>query len=278
MHNKKSENKVPAKHKVPLEHAHVKTITAYLILLVLALTCISALAFMSPSFIGYVTFSESVVSAEPETISMASSGKVQIKTDLDNINSIMLSGKLFGIGTAAVFLEKDGKDYLAYYFKGDASDTITFTNMCYDTCHIEDLPKLNTLRFELDNMMIDINNIKYTYSRIIDFELQPRTIEINYKTDPAKIITLTLTNNELTDYKVLLYIDGPLSSSFSWQGSLVHMTKDMPEKNISMTVKLPSNLPEGEYPHKVTARYIPPDTYDFIGESPVAESFITVVN
>ena len=92
------------------------------------------------------------------------------------------------------------------------------------------------------------------------------------------MIELKLTNKQMTDYSVLLYIDGPLSGSFSWQGSLIHMTPDQPEKIIPIAVKLPSNLPKGEYAHKVTARYIPPDTYDFIGESPVAESFITIIN
>ena len=56
------------------------------------------------------------------------------------------------------------------------------------------------------------------------------------------------------------------------------MTSDQPELSIPITVKLPSNLPAGEYTHKITARYVPPDTHDFIGESPVAETFVTVYN
>jgi hypothetical protein len=56
------------------------------------------------------------------------------------------------------------------------------------------------------------------------------------------------------------------------------VTKDDPEKIIPITVKLPSNLPKGTYTNKITARYVPPGTYDFVGESPVAESFITIEN
>jgi hypothetical protein len=238
----------------------------------------SALLYIGVETTGFVTFSESVSSSEQESFSVFSSKEVQISTDLDNINSMMLSGTVYGEGKAAVFLVTPEKNYLAYYFEGDATRGVNFTNMCYDTCHLENLGQDNTLLFDLEGMRVDIDKITYLYSRLIDFDLEPRTIEIDYNKEPAKVIDIRLTNRELADYTVLLYIDGPLSSSFSWQGSLIHMTPEESEKTVPITVKLPSNLPKGEYTHKITARYVPPGTYDFVGESPVAESFVVVVN
>lgn len=252
--------------------------TPHFLLFVIAATCLSILFYFGPEITGFVTFSESVAKSESGTIFMQSSGHVSVNTDLENINSMVLSGTIYGSGTAAVFVLGPTRNYLAYYFEGDAKEGITFKDMCYDTCHIEDLDSENTLLFELDGTSINIDSIKYTYGRIIDFELEPRSVVIDYSKEKAKVIELTLTNNQLTDYSVILYIDGPLSNSFSWQGSLIHMTPEEPSKMIPITIRLPSDLPEGTYTHKITARYVPPDTYDFIGESPVAETFVTVKN
>ncbi|MBU2560755.1 MAG: hypothetical protein KKD17_00505 [Nanoarchaeota archaeon] len=254
------------------------TFPGYFLAFALAVACVAALFYLGSDITGFVTFSESVVRTETDSFAVFEPGTVNIKTDLENINSIMLSGTVYGNGKAAVFLQGPERRYLAYYFEGDATEGVAFDDMCYDTCHVEGLGSENTLVFELDNLWIDVSRVKYVYGRIIDFELEPLVVPIDYTKEPARVIELKLTNRQLADYTVLLYLDGPLSSSFSWQGSLVHMAPDTPEKIIPITMKLPSNLPKGTYTHKVTARYVPPGTYDFVGESPVAESFITVYN
>jgi len=250
---------------------------SYVLLLLICILCVSVLYF-GTEITGFVTFSESVVKNDNDSISVVSSGVVPIETDLENINSMMLSGTVSGNGKAAVFLVGEGRNYLAYYFEGDASEGVKFSDMCYDTCHIEGISNSNRLLFELEGTTVSIDKIKYMYSRIIDFELEPIRTEIDYNEEKAKVIDIRLTNKENTDYTVLLYVDGPLSSSFSWQGSLVHMTPDVSEKIIPVTVKLPSNLPKGTFVNKISARYVPPDTYDFVGESPVAESFVVINN
>jgi hypothetical protein len=250
----------------------------YLFLFVFLGVVFSALLYLGISTTGFVTFSESVYKADGDSFSVASSSSVRISTDLDSINALLLSGVVHGKGKAAVFLERPDRKYLAYYFEGDASSGVEFRDMCYDTCHVDGLDRSNTLLFELSGTSIDVSKVTYLYSRIIDFALEPLVVNIDYSREPASIVELRLTNRELADYSVLLYVDGPLSSSFSWQGSLIHMTKDDPEKIIPITVKLPSNLPKGTYTNKITARYVPPGTYDFVGESPVAESFITIEN
>lgn len=255
-----------------------KAYFAYIFLFVIAAACIAGLFYFRSDITGFVTFSESVVKTEAGGFSATQPGTVKITTDIDNINTIMLSGKVYGKGKAAVFLVKPDRKYLAYYFEGDASDGVEFKDMCYDTCHIEGLGKENELEFQLQGTTIDISSVKYLYSRIIDFELEPLVTQIDYAKEKATIVEVKLTNSQKTDYTVLLYVDGPLSSSFSWQGSLVHMTPEEPEKTIPITIKLPNNLPKGTYTNKITARYVPPDTYDFVGESPVAESFMTVNN
>ncbi|MBW2964559.1 hypothetical protein KY363_03795 [Candidatus Woesearchaeota archaeon] len=255
---------------------HAQHYTAVFVLIAIATVCLSVLIFFGAELTGFVTFSETVSAVAPETLAVSDSGSVDISTDLDEINAILLSGTVTGSGKAAIFLEGEGRNYLAYYFEGDAKDGVRFTDMCYDTCHLEGLGKDNRLWFELEGTAITVDRIKYLYSRIIDFDLEPRVIGIEYQKEPASVIELRLTNRELTDYTVLLYIDGPLSSSFSWQGSLIHMDSGTPEKRIPITVKLPSNLPKGEYVHKISARYVPPGDYEFVGEAPVAETFVTV--
>lgn len=260
----------------PVTHSRTKAYIGYFLVIAVAVFGISILAHFGPSITGFVTFSETVERAEDAGFSVSESGSVRVSTDLERVNAMMLSGRVYGDGKAAVFVQGPERNHLAYYFEGDAGDGVEFSDMCYDTCHVEGLGGENTLVFELDNTRIDIDSIRYSYNRIIDFDLQPRKIGIDYSEGRASVIELTLTNRELTDYSVLLYIDGPLSSSFSWQGSLIHMTPEQPRKVIPITVKLPSNLREGEYTHRITARYVPPDTYDFAGEAPVAETFVTV--
>jgi hypothetical protein len=250
----------------------------YLFLFVFLGIVFSAALYFGASATGFVTFSESVSKSEDSSFSVLHSRQVGIETDIDSINSLLLSGTVYGDGKAAVFLVRPERKYLAYYFEGDATQGVNFTNMCYDTCHIDGLGKDNVLEFQLEGTRIDISKVTYLFSRIIDFELEPRAISIDYNKEPAKIIELRLTNPELTDFTVLLYVDGPLSSSFSWQGSLIRMTPQDTEKIIPVAVKLPSNLAKGTYTNKITARYVPPGDYDFVGESPVAESFITILN
>jgi hypothetical protein len=250
----------------------------YVFAFILAAAVLSLAVYFGPSITGFVTFSESVSKVETGDIHATKSSVVSIQTDLENINSVLLSGSVHGKGKAAVFLVKDGRNHLAYYFEGDAGYGENFTDMCYDTCHIEGLGPSNTLLFELEGTSLDINKVSYIYSKIIDFELRPISETIDYKVEKAKVIDLIITNTEKADFSVLLYVDGPLSNSFSWQGSLIHMSPDDTEKIIPITVKLPDNLDKGTYTNKITARYVPPDTFDFIGESPVAESFITVEN
>lgn len=255
-----------------------KTYALYAFFFVILAGCISTLIYLGPEITGFVTFSESFSRAESDSFSVARSKSVNIKTKLDNINSVMLSGTIYGSGSAAVYVVKPDRKYLAYYFEGDAGGGVKFSDMCYDTCHIEGLGKENTLLFEIDSTKIDIDKIRYVYSRLIDFNLDPMRNIIDYKTEQAKIIDLKLTNSQLAEFSVLLYVEGPLSNSFSWQGSLIHLAQNESEKIIPITVKLPSNLQKGIYTQKLSARYIPPGSSPFVGESPVAESFITVYN
>ncbi len=251
-----------------------------LLTLLVGLALVGSLVCFGPSFTGFVTFSESVTRTDRDSFSVSEPGTVRVSTGLDDINSLLISGKVYGKGKAAVFVVSPERKHLAYYFEGDAGDGEGFMDMCYDTCHLDSeyVDGEVELEFQLQGTRMDIERIRYVYGRLIDFSLEPLVVRIDYEEEPAKVFDLRLTNRELADYSVLLYIDGPLSDSFSWQGSLVHMTPEEPERIIPVTVRLPSNLPEGEYVHKVTARYVPPDTHDFVGESPVAETFVTVHN
>ncbi len=255
-----------------------KSYSGYMILVLAVAVFLGAAFLLGPGITGFVTFSESVFKTESGSFTVGSDDIVSISTDLEDINSVMLSGVVYGKGKASVFIEGTDKDYLAYYFEGDAKEGFNFTDMCYDTCHIDGLGNRNRLKFYLDGTRMRIDGIKYLYSKIIDFSLEPARTEIMYETDPAKVIDITLTNKELKDFTVLLYVEGPLSSSFGWQGSLIHMTQDVPKKTVSIAVKLPSNLAKGSYVHRVVARYVPPGEYEFVGESPIAESYVVVVN
>jgi hypothetical protein len=255
-----------------------KSYAVYALFFVILAGCLSTIIYFGPEITGFVTFSESFSRAETGSFSVARSKSVNIKTELENIDSVMLSGTVYGSGSAAVYVVKPDRKYLAYYFEGDAGEGVKFSDMCYDTCHIDALGKDNVLLFELENMRIEIDKIRYVYSRLIDFALEPMRNVIDYRTEQAKIINLKLTNSQLAEFSVLLYVEGPLSSSFSWQGSLIHVAQNESEKIIPITVKLPSNLQKGIYTQKLSARYIPPGNSPFVGESPVAESFITIYN
>ena len=111
---------------------------------------------------------------------------------------------------------------------------------------------------------------------IIDFYMEPESIGIDYWQEPVKIIYLNIKSEERSAFNVLLSLEGPLSSSFSWQGSLIHMTPSEPEKKIPITMILPDNLPKGTYTHKITAIYLPEGIVDSEKGDPVAKSVITI--
>ncbi|MBW2967456.1 hypothetical protein KY362_03135 [Candidatus Woesearchaeota archaeon] len=244
--------------------------------MVLLIMLAGAAIYFGPGITGFVTFSQTTSKTQTEDFTVTKSGEVNIRTDLDSINALLLSGTVYGEGTASVFLLKDDRKILAYHFEGNAEGGVDFDEMCYGTCHVEGMGRANTLLFELDGTMIHIDDIKYMYSKIIEFNLLPEENQIYYPEEKARVVNLVLTNDQLTDFKVILYIAGPLSEYFSYPGSIIVMTSDEQEKTIPITVKLPADLPAGTYDHRITARYIPPSDYDFVGESPVAESFITV--
>lgn len=253
-----------------------KIAVAALVVIVLGISAF--LFFFGPETIGFATFSETTSSTYEEDFTVTGSGTVSIATDLQDINALLLSGTVYGSGTAAVYLKKGDRKILAYYFEGNAEGGKEFTDMCYGTCHVEDMDRKNELIFELDGTVMHVDRIKYLYSKIIDFDLTPKETTINFKEEKARIVNLVLTNDQLVDYKVLLYIEGPLTDYFSYPGSVIEVSSAEQEKTIPITVKLPADLPEGTYDHRVTVRYIPPSEFDFVGETPSETAMITVIN
>jgi hypothetical protein len=257
---------------------HTKHFAFPLVLMALAITFVSVLFIFGPVITGFVSFTEKDTKVVSEGFSVDTTGSVILSTGLDDISSMLLSGTVRGKGKAAVFLLDPGSPYLAYYFEGDAGSGIRFDDMCYDTCHLAGVGNDLELWFELDGMTIDIDKVSYEYTKTVDFDLQPRKVGIQYGEGAEQDINMQIRNKDPVEYRILIEIEGPLSDFFSWQASMVHVSDDDAVKPVPVRLSLPANLPKGEYIHKVTARFIHPDTNYFHSELPVAESFITVYN
>jgi len=87
---------------------------------------------MDSALTGYVTFGESFSDIQQYTgtsMFVEESGSREIVINRSGINALTVSGSIVGKGKAAIYLEKDAKRRLVYYFIGDAGDGFNFTHV-----------------------------------------------------------------------------------------------------------------------------------------------------
>lgn len=262
------------------EKSSSKRYGIYSFALTLGILITFAAVYFGASITGFVTFSETVVSSENISSTFDTSQRLTLRPNIENIDALLLSGEVRGAGRAAVFMSGDDeRKRLVYFFEGDAEEGESFSNICHDTCHFTDSPEELPLSIEITgNIQLRLDSATYMHSNMIEFNIEPQQTTMDYTQEKTKVINLYLTNEQNKDYSVILFLDGPLSNYFSWQGSMIKMHADEKTKIIPITVRLPSNLPTGTFDHKVTARYIPPDDYEFSGAAPVAEAIIRIDN
>jgi len=222
---------------------------------------------------GWVTFSEDTIKNNPENFVVEQTRTVIVDA-IPGSNALLISGEVRGEGKASVFLLVGDKKYLVYHYEGKNGEK--FTDACYGSCSVEKFDKAKLL-FELEGTKVVVTNIKYVAPRLIGFDLSPKKLIIDYKKTPAMTFDVTVKNEYEKDFDVILFVDGPLSDSFSWTGSLVHFNGEK-QKTVRVNVVLPDRLDKGEYANKITARYIPPDGRNFVGSSPKEEMIVLVKN
>ncbi|MFC1723051.1 hypothetical protein ACFL0V_02850 [Nanoarchaeota archaeon] len=227
-------------------------------------------------YTGFVVFAEDEITNTDEMFFVKDSKVMELSIP-GSAQSLLLSGEVFGEGKVEVYLLNGGEKKLVYYFEGYAKEGQEFKDMCYDTCHTS-VSEGAKLEFRLIGTSVRIDNIKFVASKIIDFELEPDEVVLKYADEKAPTIPVKLVNNRKQEFDVYLYIEGPLSDAFSWQGSLVHMSPQDLEKEILVRVRLPEGLVAGDYVHTLSARYVPPSDREFVGSSPVDEIKIIVRN
>jgi hypothetical protein len=130
-------------------------------------------------------------------------------------------------------VEENNFSFYAGYIIALAFVAVCLTGLFYFNGEVTGFAAFSDSAVKTDSFSVEESGS--VYNKIIHFDLEPRNININYWEEPVKTIDLKLTNKRLTDYTILLQLEGPLSSSFSWQGSLVHMTKNEPVKTIRIT-------------------------------------------
>ncbi len=234
------------------------------------------LAITGTSYTGNVVFSEDTTT-NTGTSFIARNMQIKELEPPKNAQAVMLSGTVKGTGKAEVYLISGGEKKLAYYFEGNAGEGEEFRDACYGTCYTKMEPNA-TLLFKIKGVTLRIDNIKYTASRLIGFEMEPKEVDIDYKKEPVKTFDIKVTNPEHKEFNLFLYIDGPLADSFSWQGSIIKMTAEKEEETVHVEVRLPDNLAPGEYVQKITARYMPPSYKVFRGSTPTEEMIVKVKN
>ena len=259
-------------------HGQTKKVAVYSLALVVFSAVVFFGVYLGASITGLVTFSEFVVSSEQVHFVVNASGTLQLIPGIDQVDALMLSGSVSGAGRVAVFLVLPEGRKLVYFFEGDAGSGRVFSDVCFESCYLSGVPDELILSVELDGVQLVIDGVTYLHSRLIDMVLEPEEVVIDYNKEKARVIDLVLKNSRKENFSVVLMLDGPLAQYFTWQGSVIRMSADDSEKVVPVAVKLPSGLPKGEYVHKVTARYVPPDAYEFSGAAPVAEVFVTVLN
>ncbi|HII72198.1 TPA: hypothetical protein HA265_05580 [Candidatus Woesearchaeota archaeon] len=244
----------------------------YAILIVILGVVVSSLLFLGVKDTGYVVFSEDTTQNTAQSFFVQETGTVTVRPPIESPKSLWLTGEVFGKGKAEVYLVTAERMYLVYYFEGDATQGKEFENMCVETCFSDKVKEGSKMYFKLEGTSIRVDNIRYISPRLIEFSLEPKELTISEST----FVDVKLTNRQHRDFDVFLYVDGPLSDSFSWQGSVVHMSAEDEEKVIPVRVVVPEGLQAGEYPNKITARYVPPGDKEFVGSAPVDEMIVTV--
>lgn len=259
----------------------LKQQASYAFFFILIAMTLVGLYFGGVGITGHAIFGESFVennNFNDSGLFVEESGTRVLETNLTNINSVTISGTIYGDGKAGIYLEKDGKKKLVYYFAGNAEEGVEFSNECSETCYIDDLSSPNNLSFELEGTQVRIDEIRYMYHALIDFEIEPKQIIINHSETLHKNILLEIKNKELEDFALMLYLEGPLNQSMTLHNSWVKFDKETSSKTVRLEIELPENLEQGVYENKVIARYVPRPGYKFKGSTPTETASIVVVN
>jgi hypothetical protein len=188
------------------------------------------------------------------------------------INSVLISGTLYGKGAAKMYLLAEGKKYLVFE-ANNSEDAKIITDACYESCmmQLQNQTKYEFL-IELFGSRFTLQSIKYAHVRTFDMDVFPQRNIIIFKPNFTESYTFDILNNERQDFDALVYTEGNISSYITLSDSLIHFTPDKDKQRINYEISLPNILEPGTYTGNVAIRYIPAGK--FTGETPVTRHTI----
>jgi len=238
----------------------------YVILLLLVVLFSGALYKYGPNITGYTVFTTEMSNKDILNLEFNQSQYyIWNISHPQQINSLMISGSITGVGTAGVYLMHDTKKYLLYEAQNEDSG-MSFSDVCLETCI---LPRLNEtsyqLYIEVHNARLVLSSLSYYLLETYDLDVYPKRNVIRFTPDYQQKYELTILNTEKRNFDATAYVEGNLSPYVSLSDSLIHFAGE-PSKIITYELSLPENYSSGNYEGNIVIRYLPLGT--FKGETP----------
>lgn len=181
------------------------------------------------------------------------------------INSIMVSGKITGRGKVRIYLQDDNTKYLLYEAFNEGR-ILNFNDVCMESCV---LPRLNKtqylLRLEVEDSTLILKSITYYLIELYDLDIYPKRNVIQFKPNLQQKFEVQILNKEKRNFDAIAYVEGNLSSFISLSESLLHFSGEDAQK-INYEISLPDTYKSGTYYADLIVRYVPKGK--FRGESP----------
>jgi hypothetical protein len=261
------------KEKLLSSKTKPRIVLAFAILFIIVLSVCAF--YYGPGITGYTVFAQEKSSRDLISMHFNASGYYlwNLKHPQE-FNSLMIAGRIMGVGTTKVYLVEAERRYLIYSKDSRTSET-DFKDGCQETCMF---PQHNMASYnlyaELNNTELVIESIGYFMLETYDIDAYPRKNSVVFEPNVEKKFILTVLNKEKKNFDAFLYITGNLSSYITLSDSLIHFAGER-EKNITYELSLPSNYSEGIFSGEIIVRYLPKGK--FKGEAPYTTHILELI-
>lgn len=260
LEEKARENKNPAKSR------NLFLAIAIAVVLILAASFIP-LGGSPPA--GLVVYDIVRLQPQPSVYTFDSSGEIPLELS-EGTNGISISGAYTG--------DSDSKIYLIVKDRtldiGTVSAGQRFESLCNEACYFERPPGAKvSLKVDMpDGGLLRISTLTERSSSLIEFDLDPKKVELTLKRLGPHVQTFTLHNPRDDNITVLLDLKGPLARYITLQRSLIRLNSTAKQETYSISI--PDSETADTLEAILTVRYVPEGPYT--GELPTEDHKIIV--
>ena len=250
----------------------------YVVILMVLLISLGAFTlFRFGGITGLITFTESISNTDVLNLTIVEDTEYTWNLGYSGeINSILVSGKIIGRGSAKIYLEHRDQLFLIYE-KENNEPEFKFNRECIETCLLPNLKSDSyKLVFEIEEAALILDSINYFRFELFDIDIEQNRTIVEFEPYLFKTYELKVLNKENKDFKVAVFVEGELNNSITLYNSTLEFTSEDEFKIVKYDLDLPAELEPGKDRARIIIKYLPDKK--FTGSTPSETHEIEVIH